>query len=109
MAQRYDVVLDSPLGQRFGTLVWTEHSGIVQGTLSLLGFENPVNGQRTEKTLELTHRLRTAVSTLTCRTLAQLHGDELSGVVTSERCRMELRGRKAAERSNTQHEISAKD
>ena len=104
MVQKYDVVLDSPLGQRFGTLLCEERGGRVQGTLSLLGFDNPVSGQCRGEILEFTHKLRTAVGILNCRTLIQLHGDELSGSVTSARCCMELHGRRT-ERNGIQDEI----
>lgn len=99
MTQSYDIVLDGQLGQRFGTLRWTETDGEVNGVFSLLGFDNPVSGRREGLTLELTHRLRTAVSTLMCRTLAELSGDELSGVVLSGDSRMALRGKKQQEAS----------
>ena len=99
MTHTYDVVLDGQLGQRFGRLVWTECGGTVHGTFSLLGFENPVQGQRTGDLLDLTHLLHTAVSTLVCRTHAELCGDELTGVVVSARIRMDLRGKKQQEAS----------
>ena len=40
MAEQYDILLESPLGERSGTLCWTERNGAVEGTLTLLGFEN---------------------------------------------------------------------
>ena len=46
MAEQYDILLESPLGERSGTLCWTERNGAVEGTLTLLGFENSVTGQR---------------------------------------------------------------
>ena len=97
MRQIYDVILDGQLGERFGTLMWKETGSDVSGNLLLLGFENPICGKRNGQTLELTHRLQTAVSTLACRTHAELHGEELSGVVVSDSARMKLRGKKHQE------------
>ena len=97
MRQTYDVILDGQLGERPGTLTWTETGSEIQGNISLLGFSNPVSGQRKGQTLELTHRLRTAVSTLVCKTYAELCGDELEGVVISDSVRMKLRGKQQKE------------
>ena len=74
MTQIYQIVLDGQLGQRAGTLSWTEENGDVNGTFSLLGFDNPVRGKRLGQRLELFHNLRTAVSVLSCRTQAELRG-----------------------------------
>lgn len=97
MRQTYDVILYGQLGERFGTLTWTEAGGDVSGSLRLLGFENPIRGKRNGQTLELTHRLQTAVSTLLCRTHAELCGDDLAGFVVSDHARMRLRGKKQQE------------
>ena len=97
MTQKYEVVLDGQLGERFGTLTWTEAGGDVTGCISLLGFSNPISGKREGQTLELTHKLKTAVSTLVCKTYAELCGDELTGVVVSDYARMKLRGKKQQE------------
>lgn len=70
MAERYDVVLDGQLGERRGTLTWTEMGG------------------------RLTHTLRTAVSLLRCCTHAELRGRELCGTITSGRSRIRFRGKK---------------
>ncbi len=107
MTQSYDIVLDGQLGQRFGTLRWTETGGEVSGVFSLLGFDNPVSGRREGLKLELTHRLRTAVSTLICRTHAELSGDELSGIVLSGDSRMDLHGKK--QKDGYKNEISEQD
>ena len=94
MTQTYEVVLDGQLGERFGTLTWTEAGNAITGSLFLLGFSNPVCGKRDGQTLELAHKLQTAVSTLICKTHAELYGDELSGIVVSDSARMKLRGKK---------------
>ena len=64
MAERYDVVLDGQLGERRGTLTWTETDRRLTGTFTLFGIDNPVIGRRSGAVLELTHTLRTAVSLL---------------------------------------------
>lgn len=68
MAERYDVVLDGQLGERRGTLTWTETDGRLTGAFTLFGIDNPVIGRRSGAVLELTHTLRTAVSLLRART-----------------------------------------
>ena len=93
---RYDIILESQLGERFGTLSWTEEGERVRGTLFLLGVENPVSGRRDGQNLELSHPLRTAVSLLSCRTFAQLCGDLLSGKIVSNGGTMKLRGKRSA-------------
>ena len=81
MEHRYDIVLDGHMGERFGTLVWSEADGIVSGVFSLFGFDDPVRGRRDGQRLELKHILRTAVSTLDCATVLKLDHDELAGTV----------------------------
>lgn len=93
MAEKYDIVLAGQLGQRFGTLAWTENGGQVSGIFSLLGFDNPVRGKREGKKLELVHELRTA---------AELQDDVLCGVVSSEQGRLYFHGRKSKERAAIQ-------
>lgn len=80
MTQSYQIVLDGQLGQRAGTLSWTEENDDVTGIFSLLGFDNPVQGKRQGQRLELFHNLRTAVSVLSCRTQAELRGTSFSGL-----------------------------
>ena len=94
MTQKYDVVLDAQLGQRFGTLVLNETDGNISGSFSLLGFDNPVSGKCVDRELVLTHKLRTIISTLDCETHAELRGDELFGVVISQYSSMDLHGKK---------------
>lgn len=102
MVQKYDIVLESQLGQRYGMLTWTETGIHVTGTLSLLGFDNPIIGQRDGQKLELTHKLRTVTSTLTCHTSMRLQGNELFGIISSERCRMDFHGKKSMEKEQKQ-------
>ena len=94
MTEHYDILLESPLGERSGTLRFTERNGAVEGTLTLLGFENSVTGQREGRILTLTHPLRTVLSTLRCETRAELRGDSLSGTVSSRWSQFHLLGTK---------------
>lgn len=107
MTQRYDIILDGQMGQRAGTLSWTETDGTVRGTFSLLGYENPIRGTRNGQTIAITHRLRTAVRTLDCETALELCGDTLSGVVTFERYHMKLHGTRSTK--GHLHEIPEQD
>lgn len=93
MSHCYDIVLDSQLGKRFGTLCLTQAGDCVTGSISLMGKDNPVTGKRHEQRVELFHELRTAVSVLECRTVLELSGDSLHGCVMSEGSRMELNGK----------------
>ena len=108
MAQKYDIVLDGQLGERRGTLVFTENHGCVHGIFSLLGFDNPVSGEKQGQHLKLTHKLRTVFSTLICQTLAEFQGDELSGVVFSGNRRFGLHGKKQ-QKGAQNDEISEQD
>ncbi len=109
MTQQYDIVLHSQLGDRYGWLSWEEDGCAVCGILSLLGFENPVHGQKAENRLELIHDLHTAVSTLACRTALELRGETLCGMVNCAHGSMKIFGRKKkaekTETENTQNEI----
>ncbi len=92
--ETYEVILEGQLGQRAGVLRWEETEGRIRGTFSLLGFENPVTGTRAGARLELTHCLRTAVSTLQCQTELAFEGEMLSGIVQFQRGRMQIHGTK---------------
>ena len=94
MTESYDVVLYGQLGERFGTLCWTESGGNVTGTFSLMGVDNPVTGKITGPNLELFHGLRTAVSTLSCHTSALIQGDVISGIVSSKRGNIKMSGKR---------------
>ena len=69
----------------------------MEGTLTLLGFENSVTGQREGRILTLTHPLRTVLSTLHCETRAELLGDALAGTVCFRRSQFRLRGKRSKE------------
>ena len=106
MTKTYEVILEGQLGQRAGILSWTETEGQISGTFSLLGFDNPVTGTRTEMRLELIHNLRTAVSTLQCQTELVLEGGALSGTVQFQDGRMRIHGTKQNEHCARDSQIS---
>lgn len=94
MTERYDIVLYGQLGERFGTLCWTENGGDVKGTFSLMGVDNPVTGKMIGPNLELFHALCTAVSTLSCHTSALIQGDFISGIVSFKRGNIKMSGKR---------------
>lgn len=96
MAQRYDMIRSSQLGERYDSLLLEEDAGRVTGTISLPGFNNPASGKQSGQRLELVHKLRTTGSTLQCRTELTLCGGRLHGAVSFGYGVMELRGEKAA-------------
>lgn len=77
----YQITLESPLGQRSGQLTLRGGNGLVAGTLSLLGFENPVEGTQEGPLLRLHHPLRTRVSRLDCETVLRTAEGALEGTV----------------------------
>lgn len=99
MTHTYDVVLDGQLGQRFGQLRWKENGSSVEGMFFLLGVQNPIRGRREGNTLVLTHELKTAVSTLSCQTRAELSGSSLTGIVVTKLGSFRFHGTKTAERN----------
>lgn len=101
MTHTYDVVLDGQLGQRFGQPRWKENGSSVEGMFFLLGVQNPIRGRREGNTLVLTHELRTAVSTLSCQTRAELSGSSLTGIVVTKPGSFRFHGMKTAERNET--------
>ena len=105
MKQRhdYEIVVESPLGERRGTLTVEETGSAVSGSLSLLGFENRVAGKREGHMLYLHHKLRTLFNQLTCLSELRLQGDSLFGTIRSEFGSMKVRGERAAE---TEHMTS---
>lgn len=95
--QQYEIILESQLGQRYGTLVWQEIAGQITGIFSLMGIDNPISGQKDGQRLSFSHDLRTAVRVLNCHTVLTLCGDSLYGTVSSERSVMKISGKKSTE------------
>ena len=81
---RYHVIVESPLGERGGTLILYERGGAVTGTLSLLGVNNPVTGSREGETLTLRHTLQTALNAFAYETRLRDEGAVLRGVITDK-------------------------
>ena len=92
MSESYDIVLDSQLGERRGTLTIDSESGCVRGRISLVGFDNAVTGERRGGVLYLRHELSTLMSTLKCRSVIRLAGEILTGTVDTGGAVMKLRG-----------------
>ena len=92
MRECFDIVLDSQLGERRGTLTIDETGGAVRGAISLVGFENAVAGEEKAGVLYLRHELRTLVSRLKCRSVIRVKGDRLDGTVSTDGAEMKLHG-----------------
>ena len=59
--EEYRIVLESQLGPREGSLLLEERgNGVLVGSITLLGVENPVQGERKDKNfIRLSHHLQT--------------------------------------------------
>lgn len=89
----YRVTLESPLGPRPGFLRLEFLDSRIDGTLSLLGFDNAVSGRRLdEHRLILTHSLRTAVSVLPCESTLEWNGSVLTGTTRTAGGQLSWRG-----------------
>lgn len=78
----YKLLLKSQLGLREGTLYLNSGHGAITGTLTLLGYENPVSGEWTgDHSFRLSHHLQTAVSDLVCVSEFEVTGGQLSGTM----------------------------
>ena len=101
---RYHVIIESPLGERSGTLLLHERGGAVTGTLALLGVNNPVTGSREGETLTLRHTLHTALNAFECSTQLHETDDALRGIVRIGVVRMPLHGQKIEEATEKEHQ-----
>lgn len=91
--ETYTLVLESQLGPRQGCLRMEEQDGAVTGTLTLLGYDNAVQGRRTGcNTVRLWHHLRTLVSDLTCVSDLVMEHGKIIGTLRSGRAAMKLHG-----------------
>lgn len=97
MTTRYRIVLDSPLGERRGTLTLMEDGGRASGTLSMLGFDNPVTGVRQGDKLQLQYHLRTLISNLFCTTELSPADGTFCGTAQAGNIRVKLRGTAVSE------------
>lgn len=93
--EEYTLVLESQLGPRQGCLRFDEQDGSVTGTLTLLGHDNAVQGERTgESTLCLQHHLRTALSDLDCVSDLEFDHGRLQGMLYSGHAAMPWHGQR---------------
>lgn len=92
MAESYDIVLDSQLGERRGTLTIDSDGGRVSGRISLVGFDNAVTCESRGGVLYLRHEPQTLMSRLKCRSVIRLAGEALTGTVDAGGAVMKLRG-----------------
>ena len=82
--EQYRIVLESQLGPREGILQIKDQNGILKGAITLLGYENPVSGERTgEYSIRLFHHLHTQISDLFCVSVFEMEGDKITGVLQS--------------------------
>lgn len=97
--EEYRLVLKSQLGPREGMLRVDVQQDAVAGSLTLLGDENPVSGVRIgEHTFRLFHHLHTAVNDLSCVSVFEVLGDQISGNLQIDGNLMRWYGEKSSER-----------
>ena len=93
--ETYEITLESQLGPRKGTLLLNVIGKEVTGTLSLLGFDNPVCGQWISgRHLRLLHHLRTRMSDIPCESTLELIQGNLTGTANTSKGKMPWHGRK---------------
>ena len=93
MRQEYYITLHSQLGPRDGTLSIAANGSLLSGTLTLLGFENPVTGRMEgDGTVILSHPLQTAIDSYPCRSVFSSWGATLQGIVYLGTCSMRWSG-----------------
>lgn len=93
--EKYKVILESQLGPREGLLHITDQDGKQTGILTLLGYENPVTGQRTGRdSFRLFHHVCTQVSRLSCTSVFKLEENKINGVLKNDWYVMKWHGEK---------------
>lgn len=79
---KYKIVLESQLGPREGLLCLEDQNGLLKGTITLLGYENPVLGEWIgEHSIRLFHHLRTRISDLSCVSVFEIEEDKITGIL----------------------------
>lgn len=84
--EQYKIVLESQLGPREGILQLEDQNGVLTGTITLLGYENPVSGERTgEHSIRISHHLHTKISDLCCVSVFETEGEKITGILHNGR------------------------
>ena len=93
--EQYKIVLESQLGPREGKLQIENQNGLLKGTITLLGYENPVSGEWTgDHSIRLSHHLHTQISDLSCVSIFKVEGDIITGTLQNDRNVMKWHGEK---------------
>jgi hypothetical protein len=93
--EQYKIILESQLGPREGTLQLEDRNGRLKGTITLLGYENPVSGKRIGKHLiRLSHHLHTQISDLSCISVFEMEGNTITGTLQNDQNVMKWHGKK---------------
>ena len=83
--KQYKMVLESQLGPREGTLRLEEDNGLLKGTITLLGYENPVSGEWIgEHSIRLFHHLQTKITNLSCVSIFEIEGGTITGILQND-------------------------
>ena len=91
--EQYKIVLESQLGPREGMLQLEDRNGILKGTITLLGYENPVSGEWTgEHSIRLSHYLHTQISDLFYVSIFEMDGDTIIGTLQNDQNVMKWHG-----------------
>lgn len=97
--EQYKIVLESQLGPREGILRLEDRNELLKGTITLLGYENPVSGEWTgEHSIRLSHHLHTQISDLSCVSRLEIQGDTITGTLQNDRNMMKWHGEKEADK-----------
>lgn len=97
--EQYKIVLESQLGPREGILRLEDRNELLKGTITLLGYENPVSGEWTgEHSIRLSHHLHTQISDLSCISRLEIQGDTITGTLQNGRNMMKWHGEKEADK-----------
>ena len=97
--EQYKIVLESQLGPREGILRLEDRNELLKGTITLLGYENPVSGEWTgEHSIRLSHYLHTQISDLSCVSRLEIQGDIITGTLQNDRNMMKWHGAKEADK-----------
>lgn len=94
---KYKIILESQLGPREGILKLESKNGILKGTITLLGYENPVSGEWTgENSIRLSHYLHTQISELCCVSVFEIEDNIITGTLQIGQNLMRWHGEKDA-------------